>query len=564
MSSFVITPKVDETQEFIEIANDFSNPLDLVREAISNAYDARATEIIIIFEVIQEYGESILKISISDNGSGMNQEGLQSFFDLGNSLRRNDPDAIGEKGHGTKVYFNSKKIEVITHNSGVTHSATMAEPFRKLYDREIPTVEVTTSNEEGINPGTQIIIYGYNNNRREKFTHEILRDYIIWFTKHGSIERQFKDQGKEVKLVFKGLGAKDEEILVNGHPFPENSDNIYKLFETYITKAPDYFCKKIVKSGHLKNFPEINYQAIFAIEGKYVKYGYNNMLRRPGYSAPSGSYTIQERYGLWLCKDFIPIQRKNEWITFKGSEYTKFHAFFNCQNLKLTANRGSIENTPSEVLQDIHLEVRKIYDEIIKGDDWTAMEWLEDEAAAYQTTEKEKNNFQWRIKKVNRSNVATYNGVTLVEPERESGVYSIFIQLSLLNDALFPFQVIDYDTHQGIDVIAKGDKNTPISNSKLFYIEFKRTLGRGFNHSFENLHSLICWETEVKHDDILSDINGEERKMQIIAPSDDPDYTRYFIDNPKKAHKIEVYVLKQYLKEKLNIDFKPRTKDAVV
>ena len=128
------------------------------------------------------------------------------------------------------------------------------------------------------------------------------------------------------------------------------------------------------------------------------------MLRRPGYSAPGGAYTIQERYGLWLCKDRIPIQRKNEWITFKGSEYTKFHAFFNCQDLRLTANRGSIDNTPSEILQDIKNEVKKIYDDIVKGDEWTAMEWLEDEAASYQTTEKERNNFEWRIKKINRSN----------------------------------------------------------------------------------------------------------------------------------------------------------------
>ena len=77
------------------------------------------------------------------------------------------------------------------------------------------------------------------------------------------------------------------------------------------------------------------------------------MIRRSGYNAPAGAYTIQERYGLWLCKDFMPIQRKNEWITTKGSEYTKFHAFINCQDLRLTANRGSIENTPSEVLQDL-------------------------------------------------------------------------------------------------------------------------------------------------------------------------------------------------------------------
>ena len=61
MKAYTITPKVDETQEFIEIANDFSNPLDLVREAISNAYDANASEIRISFDVIKQYGEAILK-----------------------------------------------------------------------------------------------------------------------------------------------------------------------------------------------------------------------------------------------------------------------------------------------------------------------------------------------------------------------------------------------------------------------------------------------------------------------------------------------------------------------
>ena len=35
----------------------------------------------------------------------------------------------------------------------------------------------------------------------------------------------------------------------------------------------------------------------------------------------------------------MPIQRKNEWIAVKGEEYTKFHAFINCQGVSLTANR---------------------------------------------------------------------------------------------------------------------------------------------------------------------------------------------------------------------------------
>ena len=78
----VLTPKVNETQEFIEIAFDFSNPLDLVREAISNSFDAKAKEIKIAFSVEDEDGEKRLKIELEDNGEGMNMEGLQHFFDL--------------------------------------------------------------------------------------------------------------------------------------------------------------------------------------------------------------------------------------------------------------------------------------------------------------------------------------------------------------------------------------------------------------------------------------------------------------------------------------------------
>lgn len=129
---------------------------------------------------------------------------------------------------------------------------------------------------------------------------------------------------------------------------------------------------------------------MFYVEGTKVKYSYNNMIRRPGYSAPEGAYTVQDRYGVWLCKDYMAIQRKNEWITSKGSEYTKLHAFVNCQGLRLTANRGSIENTPSEILADLRDAVREIYDEIIQSDDWSNLEWLESEVDTYNTVTREK------------------------------------------------------------------------------------------------------------------------------------------------------------------------------
>ncbi len=563
-NKFTIVPTVDETQEFIEIANDFSNPLDLVREAISNSLDANARKLKIGFNVIKECGESILEICLIDDGDGMDKNGLQSFFDLGNSMNREKPESIGEKGHGTKVYFNSSSISVTTTKDGLTLHAYMDEPIRKLYNREIPDVKVEKI-ENRKHDGTEIIIRGYNNNRRDKFTHRLLKDYILWFTKFGSFELLVEiDKLKNASIDLKGLGQDKYEKISFGHIFPKESATVQKLFEQYLVSAPDYYSKRIIKQGSLKNSPEIKYQAVFSIEGNKVKQQSNEMIRRPGKQREVGDYTVQERYGVWLCKDFIPIQRKNEWITYKGSEYIKFHAFLNCQDLRLTANRGSIDNTPSEIIDDIKEVVKSIYNEIIESNDWTEMEWLESEADAHRTAEKERKEFDWRNKKILKSNICHYKNHVLVEPQRESGVFALALQLSTIEYDFFPFEMLDYDTHSGLDVIAKGDNTTPITSAKLFYVEFKNYLIKDFNHSFENLYSIVCWDIDIKHDEIVRDLNKNERKLQIIQPESENDYTKYYLDDPRSTHKIEIFVLKDYLRQKYDIEFRPRTvKDTV-
>ena len=560
-----IVPEVDSAQEFIEIAFDFSNPLDLVREGISNAFDAGAKNINLDFHVDTEYGEKVLKIVIEDDGSGMDQDGLKSFFDLGNSMCRNDDSAIGEKGHGTKVYFNSGKIEIITYKNGKKYFATMEQPSKKLYNREIPEVSVEIEDDNENNHGTKIIISGYNNNRRQVFTHAQIKDYIIWFTKFGSVEKEFGiNVNNDCKLFLKGTDRKEFEELKFGHVFPNESKSVQKLFDEYIVDAPKYYCKKYVKVGTLKNQPETEYQAVFYVEGNRVKYDYNPMIKRSGYSAPLGAYTVQERYGIWLCKDYMPIQRKNEWITYKGNEYTRFHAFVNCQELRLTANRGSIENTRPEVLQDLMDAVKEMYAEITQGKDYLDIDWLEQEVLAYNTVEKEQKEFNNRIDRVNRARVADYNGVHLVEPQQESGVFTLFMQLSFLDDSIFPFTVIDYDTHSGIDVIVKSKDLIPIKNSQLFYVEFKNYLTKNFNHTFKNLHSIICWDisSNIKNGSELEDITGAKRTLKIVQPAEDGDYTRYYLDDLRNERKIEIFALKQYLKERFDIDFKPRNEKS--
>ncbi|MBV8808203.1 MAG: hypothetical protein JO033_05970 [Acidobacteriaceae bacterium] len=109
----------------------------------------------------------------------------------------------------------------------------------------------------------------------------------------------------------------------------------------------------------------------------------------------------------------------------------------------------------------------------------------------------------------------------------------------------------------------KANDAVQVHGSRLYCVEFTYLLSTAFNHSFENLHSIICWDTELKHGDIVKDINREERKLSIIAPNAIGDRTRYFLDNPRRAHKIEVFVLKDYLSQKLNLEFRPRTAKAI-
>jgi hypothetical protein len=286
------------------------------------------------------------------------------------------------------------------------------------------------------------------------------------------------------------------------------------------------------------------------------------MLRRPGYGAPKGAYTVQDRYGIWLSKDFIPIERKNDWVNTKGSEFTKFHAFVNCQDLSLTANRGSTANTERTILDDLEAEVKQIYEDIVAGDEWREIDWLETEAGAYLTGERERKDFSWRQDRARSSNIAEFKGHTLVEPRRESGVYGLLVQLATIEPALFPFEIVDYDTHSGIDVIAKGRDSVPIENSSLYYVELKYFFDVQMNHSFDNIRYVVCWDTNVKHEGKVRDISEQERLLHIAPPDkENGNYTGYFLRKDFKTE-IQIFVLKDYLREKLGLEFRPRPAPA--
>src|SRR3989304_5839381 len=102
--------EVDTEAIIRELSFNFTDPLELVREAVSNAYDAGANNISVAIRSEMWHGNQRYVVTIRDDGAGMvyredppsSEAGsIKEFFKLGGSMRVDgERDWIGEKGIG--------------------------------------------------------------------------------------------------------------------------------------------------------------------------------------------------------------------------------------------------------------------------------------------------------------------------------------------------------------------------------------------------------------------------------------------------------------------------------
>lgn len=181
-------PQVKDISLFKEIAQNIINPLEILREAISNSHDAEAKNIsIIIYR--NDSGKFI--IEIQDDGKGMRLEDIHRFFNLGDSNK--GAIGIGEKGLGTKTYLKSKRIILNTQTKdNEAYKVIMDEPWKSLCNNILPEYTVEKNDLKVGNIGTSVIIEDYIIDNPEKyFNFEIIKDYILWFTAAGSFKTYF-------------------------------------------------------------------------------------------------------------------------------------------------------------------------------------------------------------------------------------------------------------------------------------------------------------------------------------------------------------------------------------
>jgi hypothetical protein len=148
--------------------------------------------------------------------------------------------------------------------------------------------------------------------------------------------------------------------------------------------------------------------------------------------------------------------------------------------------------------------------------------------------------------------------IEFFEPRQEIEVYAIFAMIYVLNPELFGFKIVDYDAHLGYDALVETKTSVGLDRETLRFVEFKKTLEREFNHSFSKLASVICWDCNLGTGDQLKDIRGEARTLKITKPVGALNHTKYMLSSDTDERNIEVFVLRDFLKERLKMEFRPR------
>jgi len=580
------TPEVKEDRSFLEIVENFTDPREVLREAISNALDWGASNIQITVD--EDYrANRELVIKIWDNGLGLTKERFYAFWNLSDSpglerdvFGKKVGGRVGEKGHGTKTFWKCRLTEVESiareeDGSDWHVLAWMEEPHNTLKQGKVPDYRYTEDSGQGKETFTEVTVRGYHAYSKEDFRHETLKDYIQWFTKFGAIELELGIDTHRGKILWlQGLGRAEPEQVPFGHPLPPLSNNIKQLQRKYQDSWSKYYVNKwVFPSVTIEDFPSNSIDVVFYLEGNSAKIQFNQMLTRSGRTRERWHYTVGERYGLYVCKDWIPLppsQRVNEWVTTGQSEWTLYHAFVNCQDFELTANRGSIGNTDRVLLTKVRETVERLFKTRIKASPeyqvyGEEVDDTKERGTVERTEEEEKSDVEKRYYHAKKKRLAQYRppqrpSVELLEPRQEAEVLALFSIVAALKPGLFEFNIVDYSTSRGIDALcvlepAQGG----LQKGNLRYVEFKKALTHEFrDHTFARLAAIVCWECNLENGATVSDLAGQERTLQISQ--DAQGHTVYMLLAPPKLPipNIKLYVLKEYLKEKLGVSFKTR------
>ncbi len=498
-------PHVNDITLFKEIAQNIVNPLENIREGISNSHDAEAKVISIITQR-NKYGKFVLEIQ--DDGNGMDLDKIHKFFNLGDSDK--DKIGIGEKGLGTKIYFKCDRIALVTQTgNGEAYRAIMDKPWEHLSSNELPEYSVEKVEPQHGKCGTTISIEGYKIDNPERyFNFETIKDYIRWYTAAGSFKSYFSNYSELHKYIHnmqivprvfiedRIQGVKEE--IAGTHPFYPPQE-----------KPKEDPCEEIYKRSvnYCRHFGP--YHRATNINGEYVSFQIYGTIsgincRRSIVKLKSGE-TLKTRFGIYLAKDFIPFAKRNNLIT--DPIHQHYHLLVNSQSFELTADRNNISNQEDLKVKWVLEEARKIINEdIIPLGEEGYFKLRRDEEIENSINQRQKK-LKTRVDLFDKIDDLNLDGFPITKkPDNESQVALLFAML-LANEKSSKMvkyiQKIGHYSHQSAtDMICINENGEKV----LVEVEYKLSNLFKHEHLYNTFDYVICWKV---------DLDDNERKRLV-------------------------------------------------
>lgn len=510
-----LRPRVNEAREFLEIAKDFKDPKEIIREALSNSWDAGASKVSLKFSLVPISGTKRKKITveITDDGEGMSSEKrlsvdsseIEGFFNLGDSAK--PFGSIGSKGHGTKIYYKSLGFKVDTWKNGFhIHAETELPPWESLLKGIVPTYRHTDPEKDLSGRGTKIVIDGFQAKQSEFASLDQLTNYLNWYTVLGSFGQYFNSPRKmdvDLKPTDASLVS-----LSYGFCFPDEQTNF--------DNGTESICKiigpTVIPCGITEDGKDVKIEMIGALLGKsqrgFVPHTYSQM-------------------GLWLCKDYIRIERNNEILedVFKGQYYYRpMLIFANCQQFDLTANRRNIRNDQEEydlAVEGIKGFCKQVWDSLFvkKYFEMKNFEDKDKKAAEVGKKAEDKKNriLESRKERINRYNARPpLKSKDLIdslvkEPQNEAETALLLQAMISSKHPGIDFVIGDYNAARGVDLIVEqNDKGI----QTLKWVELVSSLDKlyAWPHPPEGYHCIVCYQLgNVK--EVQEFIDGQIAKL---------------------------------------------------
>lgn len=489
-------PKVKDCSVFKEVALNTVNQLEILREAISNADDANADEISITIE--RDFkGEFIL--TIEDNGDGMGIDDIHKFFNLGFSHK--DCNKIGEKGLGTKIFYKSSGIYIETSNKeNEKYIASINNPWDILEEGRVPEYEVKDTTKS-INKGTKVVIRGYKVDNPEIFFNiNTIKDYLQWFTIAGSFRNIFasfinvKNLVNNIdvapRIIINDKINNVSEVIVGIHQFEEPNENPeIDLNESKYKQSKNY------------SRPFGPFSRDTNINGEYVSvqiYGtVSGINAREKICKLTDEEAHKSRFGVYLCKDFIPCIRMNSLL--HSEKYYHYHIMANSQNFNLTSDRNNISNIDDIKVKWVLNQIEDIINNQIKPlaekEYFNLIKKEEEDYEAYKRCE----TMQKSMKKINRlENLNIYNCPLVKKPKNE--FETALLLVAMLSDIDIRECICDiggivsYSLKSSTDMICL-DKD---GNYILVEVEFRISNFFRHNHPIDTVDYIVCWVVDIE------------------------------------------------------------------